>query len=121
MVKVSDIVAKIREKDSASRESRTERHAAQAGDGKAHATFLPDAGLEHQERLLEELEHAIPEEGTLPFIGSMLRDIRDALTTQKRAGKWMLWLAVATLILVGTQFVLNAWLDWDRISAIWVD
>lgn len=121
MVNISDIIEKIRLKESASSEPGTERTTAQTGDERAQSDFRRDAVLDQQERWLEFPDLEIPEEARLPVIGATLRDIRDSLASQKRAGKWMLWIAIATLVLVGTQFVLNALLDWDQISVIWAD
>ena len=121
MPKLKDLLEKIDLKGSGEPEPGTEREATQIIAEKTQSRFRPDAILKQQKPWPEDLDFEIPEEGRLPFIGATLRDIRDTLKSQKRAGKWMLWIAIATLALVATQFVLSAWQDWDQFSAIWSD
>ncbi len=121
MTKLKDILKKVDLKESASPGAKTERDASQIIADNAQSRSRADEIANQHVRWPENLDFEIPEEGKLPFIGGTLRDIRDTLKSQKRAGKLMLWIAVATLLLVAIQFALNTWLDWDQLSAIWAD
>lgn len=67
---------------------------------------------------MPKIEHPtleIPTEATLPYIGKVLGKIHGTLERQSSVGKWILWIAVITLILVAGQLALGLWLGWPQL------